>query len=142
MLASKIIRKNEMIIKYFFCSALCSVIDFLVLFILKHFDMQIVVANTLAIVTSSIIHYIITSKFVFKVKKDLSSATIYIITFFVGLVIQDGVIYLLYEKILPSSIENNSLLTFVCKLLSLAVSFLVTFSTRKVLNEKFGAKEQ
>ena len=133
------------VVKYFLCSVFTAFIEFAILFVFKHtvkeFGSRIVIFNTTAIIISSVIHYLITSKLVFKVKWNLSSAIIYIVTFFIGLGIQDGVIWLTYNKLLVSVIPDSNLLTFICKSISLASSFFVTYFIRKFLNLKLKEKE-
>lgn len=138
----KIIKKNKMIIKYFLCSLFCFLIEFVVLFLGKRVIDNIVIANTIAIILSSIVHYFITSKYVFGVKKNFKSILVYLITFFIGMAIQDGVIYITYEKIFVDLIDNNSILTIFCKILSLASSFFITFFLRKLLNKRFSEEEK
>lgn len=129
-----------MIIKYFACSCFCFGIEFLVLILAKQVIDKIVIANTISIIVSSVVHYFITSKFVFGVNKNIYSLLVYVITFFVGLGIQNGVIYITYEKLFVDFIDNNSILTFVCKVTSLAASFFITFILRKILNKKISEK--
>lgn len=133
------------VVKYFLCSAFTAFIEFALLFVFKHtvkeFGSRIVIFNTIAIIISSVIHYLMTSKLVFKVKWNLPSAVIYIVTFFIGLGIQDGVIWLTYNKLLAPVISDSNLLTFICKSVSLASSFFVTYFIRKFLNSKLKEKE-
>lgn len=130
--------KNKKIIFYFSCSVLSAGFEAGLLLVFKNivpsFDKNIVYANTAATIISSILHYTLTSKFVFKVKMNWMSAVVYLITFFIGLGIQNGVIWCTYNKLLPQFISNDNLLTLSSKVISLAASFFITYFIRKKLN--------
>ena len=131
-----------MIIKYFLCSVSSSIIDFAFLYVLKGVFDEIVVANTISIIVSSIFHYIVTSNYVFKVKKNIYSIVIYVVTFFIGLSIQNFVIWVTYTKLFVTLIENDMILTLLSKVLSLGASFIITYMLRKFLNARLKKKEQ
>ena len=143
---------SQGIVIYFLCSGFTALIEFGLLFLLKKLlpetEHMLIVANTSAVVVSSLIHYVITSKFVFKVKKGFWSALVYIITFFMGLLIQNGVLWLTYNRIfsginIVSDVnKNDMIITFICKCLSLAASFFITYFVRKFLNKKLKNKEK
>lgn len=134
--------KYNMIIKYFLCSVSSSIIDFAILYVLKGVFDEIVVANTISIIVSSIFHYIVTSNYVFKVKKNIYSIIIYVVTFFIGLSIQNFVIWVTYTKLFVTLIENDMILTLLSKVLSLGASFIITYMLRKFLNARLKKKEQ
>lgn len=134
MSISKFFNKYKMVIKYFICSIFSSIIDVALLYILKNVFDDIVIANTISILFSSIFHYCVTTKFVFDVKYNAYSIIIYIVTFFIGLGIQDFVIWLSYNHLLVKCISNERLLTLISKGLSLGASFFITYGLRKVLN--------
>lgn len=141
-----LIKSNKKIIFYFGCSAAAAIIETVFLLIFKRVLPlislnDIVYANTLAVIVSSVFHYILTSKLVFKVKMNFASAVVYLITFFIGLGIQNGVIWITYNKLLNRFIENDTLLTLVCKVISLAASFFITYFIRNILNGKLKEKE-
>ena len=60
MKLKELYKKYNMIIKYFLCSVSSSIIDFAILYVLKGVFDEIVVANTISIIVSSIFHYIVT----------------------------------------------------------------------------------
>ena len=132
-----LIKKNSSILVYFFCSGISAVLEYGLLFIFKNisvFESNIVYANILAVALSSVLHYIATSVFVFKVRIDYKSLLIYLVTFFMGLGIQSLVLWVTYEKLLCNIIINDNILTLVCKTCSLASSFFITYFVRKKLN--------
>lgn len=138
--------KNKKIIFYFSCSVLSAVFEAGLLLIFKNvvpsFDKNIVYANTAATIISSVLHYILTSKFVFKVKMNWMSAVVYLITFFIGLGVQNGVIWCTYNKLLPQLISNDNILTLASKVISLAASFFITYFIRKKLNSMLKKYEE
>lgn len=142
MKLKELYKKYNMIIKYFLCSVSSSIIDFAILYVLKGVFDEIVVANTISIIVSSIFHYIVTSNYVFKVKKNIYSIVIYVVTFFIGLSIQNFVIWVTYTKLFVTLIENDMILTLSSKVLSLGASFIITYMLRKFLNARLKKKEQ
>lgn len=142
MKLKELYKKYNMIIKYFLCSVSSSIIDFAILYVLKGVFDEIVVANTISIIVSSIFHYIVTSNYVFKVKKNIYSIVIYVVTFFIGLSIQNFVIWVTYTKLFVTLIENDMILTLLSKVLSLGASFIITYMLRKFLNARLKKKEQ
>ena len=142
MKLKELYKKFNMIIKYFLCSVSSSIIDFAILYMLKGVFDEIVVANTISIIVSSIFHYIVTSNYVFKVKKNIYSIVIYVVTFFIGLSIQNFVIWVTYTKLFVTLIENDMILTLLSKVLSLGASFIITYMLRKFLNARLKKKEQ
>lgn len=142
MKLKELYKKYNMIIKYFLCSVSSSIIDFAILYVLKGVFDEIVVANTISIIVSSIFHYIVTSNYVFKVKKNIYSIVIYVVTFFIGSSIQNFVIWVTYTKLFATLIENDMILTLLSKVLSLGASFIITYMLRKFLNARLKKKEQ
>lgn len=138
--------KNKKIIFYFSCSVLSAVLEAGLLLIFKNivpsFDKNIVYANTAATVLSSVLHYVLTSKFVFKVKMNWMSAVVYLVTFFIGLGVQNVVIWCTYNKLLVQLIDNDNLLTLASKVISLAASFFITYFIRKKLNSMLNKYEE
>lgn len=143
----ELIVKNKKILIYLCCSVCAALLEAGLLLVFKNLvpafaEKNIVYANTTAILVSSILHFILTSKLVFRVRMNLSSAVVYIVTFFIGLGIQNGVIWLTYEKLLPHLIHNDTILTLICKALSLGASFFITYFIRSFLNARLKEKEE
>lgn len=142
-----LILNNKKILIYFCCSVGTALLEAGLLLILKNWvpffaGKNIVFANTIAIFISSAVHFVLTSKLVFKVRMNVPSAVVYIVTFFIGLGIQNGVIWLCYEKLLPHFIRNDTILTLVSKVASLAASFFITYFIRNKLNAILKAREE
>jgi len=141
-----LIQKNKSILLYFVCSATTALLEMGLLYFfntaIPPLRNQIVLANTIAVVISSCIHYVLTSKLVFKVKMNIASVAAYLVTFFIGLCIQNTVIWFAYEKLLPPLIESESLLTLCSKVISLAASFFITYFLRKHINARITKRER
>ena len=145
MKLKNILLKNKAILIYFLCSAGAALLETGLLYLFKNtipaLKSNIVLANTMAVIVSGCAHYVLTSKFVFQVKMNLASMTAYLITFFIGLGIQNAVIWVAYEKLLPSLIANDNLLTLCSKGLSLIASFFITYILRKYINAQINKRE-
>jgi len=146
MKLTDLIQKNKSILLYFACSATTALLETGLLYFFNiafpPLKSQIVLANTIAVFISASLHYVLTSRLVFQVKMNIKSATAYLITFFIGLGIQNAVIWLAYVKLLPPLIPNESLLTHCSKALSLAASFFITYFLRKWVNEQINKRER
>lgn len=103
---------------------------------------HIVIANTLAVIIGSCVHYILTSKLVFKVNMNIASATAYLITFLIGLGIQDAAIWIAYHKLLPPLMNSESALALCSKAISLAGSFFIIYFLRKYVNASLAKQER
>jgi len=145
MKLKNILQKNKAILIYFLCSAGAALLETGLLYLFKStippLKDNIVLANTIAVVISGCMHFVLTSKLVFQVKMNLASVTAYLITFFIGLGIQSAVIWVCYEKLLPSLIANESLLTLCSKAISLVASFFITYILRKYINTQINKRE-
>jgi putative flippase GtrA len=136
----KLIKDNiylhQKILKYFVCSAIAAVCEVVLGFLLlKLMPQQIVVANTIAIIISAILHYFITLIFVFRKKNNYQSILIYASTFILGIIMQDYIIWLFYEKIF-ANMQEQILRYIFSKGLSLSIPFFVLYYIRSVLNER------
>ena len=148
-----LLQKYKKMLIYILCSGASAIIETVLLLIFRrifHSDLfllgikieNIVLCNTVAIFCGSVFHYIITSDFVFRVKKNFVSVLIYILTFLLGLGIQNVVIWLIYNKYMVGIIPNDDLRAITGKVLSLATSFFVTYFVRSTINKKFAAKKR
>lgn len=131
--------------KYLLCSVFTALIDTVMGWVLIHaFSISIVPANTIGVVISTIIHYFLVTKSVFASRVSLLTCGVYLLTFFLGLALQDTVIWLFYDVLMRNVTEWFRFL--FSKGMSLVVSFLVLYKTRQWLyswadeHEKKGEK--
>ena len=145
MKLTELIQKNKSILLYFLCSAFSAVLETGLLYFFNiafpPLKNQIVLANTIAVFISASIHFVLTSKLVFHIKTSVASVSAYLVTFFIGLGIQSGVIWLTYEKLLPQLVASTSLRTLCSKALSLAASFFITYFLRKYISAQINKRE-
>lgn len=128
-----------MILKYLFYSTIVTVIDFFVVWALTNFlNVNLIYANTIAVILGFIIHYILASKSVFNTDYGIKGFTVYILTFILGLICADVLIYVSY-KYLFYFMENNIKL-LLSKGVSIVGPFFIMYFIRKyvykILNKK------
>jgi len=136
-----VIARHRDFLFYVVISVLAALIDYVVgWFFLDTVGAHILLANTFAVFVSAVFHFILTSRLVFHVKTDLPGILVYVITFVVGIVLQNAVIYIFYKYLLSSL--DNRLNYLVSKGFSLTLPFLIVFLLRKHLNKKLASSEE
>ncbi len=144
MFIEKILKSNLYIkykssLTYIFFSGVSAVLEFvlgtvLILFLID----SVVVANTISTILCTVFHYIFTTKKSFNTEVSIKSMSVYVVTFFIGLAIQNGVLELIYNFCIG---HMGEVLSFSFgKFISLVVSFCVMYYLRKYLY-KFIKKE-
>lgn len=140
------LKKQHTLLVYFLCSTATMLFEMMLLLLFKTtvplLKNHIVIANTLAVIIGSCVHYILTSKLVFKVNMNIASATAYLITFLIGLGIQDAAIWIAYHKLLPPLMNSESALALCSKAISLAGSFFIIYFLRKYVNASLAKQER
>lgn len=130
---------NEILI-YLSCSVFTALIEIVIGWNLLKILPNIIVTNTIAILISSIIHYFITLKFVFKKKNTMGSIIIYGGTFIFGIFLQDFVIDVFYNYILVTA--GEFIRYTISKVVSLGIPFIVIYLLRSFLYKKYGSKKK
>lgn len=134
----KLLKKYREILIYLMCSILTALIEIGIGWNLINILPNIVVTNTIAIIISSIIHYFITLKFVFRKKHTMISAIIYIGTFIFGIILQDFVIAVFYNYILA---DAGAFIRYaISKIISLAIPFVIIYMLRSFLYTKYDSE--
>lgn len=128
-----------MILKYLFYSTIVTVIDFFVVWVLTNFfNVNLICANTIAVILGFIIHYILASKSVFNTEYGIKGFAVYISTFILGLVCADALIYVSYEYLFCFMGHNINLI--LSKGVSIVGPFFIMYFIRKyaykILNKK------
>lgn len=132
--------KYRRITIYLLCSVISALVESGIGWVILHsFPIHIVIANTLAIICGAVLHYFLTTIFVFKIRKSGASVLVYVITFGLGLLLQDAIIWLLYDRLL-ANLSDFYRFAF-SKAISLAIPFIAIYLVRSRLNERFGRKE-
>lgn len=128
-----------MILKYLFYSTIVTIIDFFVVWVLTNFfNMNLIYANTIAVILGFIIHYILASKSVFNTDYGIKGLAVYILTFIFGLICADVLIYVSYEYLFYLMENNTKLL--VSKGVSIVGPFFIMYFIRKYLYEILNKK--
>jgi|GEM_PF-943154 GtrA-like protein. len=123
---------NAPLIRYLINSIGVTVIDTIIVWIFYqslHFDL--VIANTIGVVTGFVIHYLISSKSVFHTGFGFQGFVIYFGTFLVGLVFADWIIYIGEQQLSIWMNENMSFL--ISKGMSIVLPFFLLYYLRKYL---------
>ena len=132
ILNNKLYIKYREPLTYIIYSGITAVIEMLIgLLLLNTFISDEVLANTVSVVIGTVIHYFLVTKSTFKSKVTIGSIAVYLITFLLGLGIQNGVVWLGYNVLFVKFPENFRFV--VSKAASLVISFAVMFIIRKML---------
>ena len=128
------------LLTYLACSVLTAGIEFVLGWVLlQFFPQSIVVTNVCAIAVSSVVHYALTTRLAFGAKRTAGNALAYALTFVLGLVLQNAIIWACYEHLLQAA--PHFLRYVASKGLSLVVPFFVLYYMRKSLNEWLQTRE-
>ena len=132
--------KNRQVFLYLMCSVIAALVESGIGWIfLRIFPFHITIINTMAIFFGAVIHYFLTSVLVFKIKKNAASVVVYVLSFAIGVLLQNLVIWLFYDFLLKT--QTQGVRYAVSKALSLAIPFFVVYFIRKKLNERLARKE-
>ena len=120
----------KQIIKFVIVGGIATLIDFVCLYIFKEFlNLNIILSNTLSFTISVIYNYIASIKWVFDVNKNSKfQFIIFVILSVIGLLINNGILYLF-----TSYTEFYYLLS---KVFATLVVMIYNFITRKIFLEK------
>ena len=130
-----LIEKYSQVIKYFILSCGTAVIELCIgLLLINLLHLSEVVSNTAGILIGSAIHYVCVTKKVFDRSVDIRTVVIYISTFLLGMLIQNGVVWAVCRLLV--GVVGKSIGYTVSKVASLAVSFFVLYGVRKFLYAK------
>ena len=120
----------KQILRFTIVGGIATVIDFVCLYIFKEFlNLNIILSNTLSFTISVIYNYIASIKWVFDVNKNSKfQFIIFVILSVIGLLINNGILYLF-----TSYTEFYYLLS---KVFATLVVMIYNFITRKIILEK------
>ena len=124
--------KSQPMVKYILCSVFTAFIETVLgLILVNAFSMGIVVANTISIVIGTVVHYFLVTRSVFSSHVSLLTISVYLLTFLIGLALQNAIIWLFYDILLVNVMEWFRFL--FSKGISLGVSFLIMYKSRQSL---------
>ena len=126
---------------YLACSILTAGIEYVLgWLLLQAFPQALIATNTVAILASSAVHYALTTKFAFGVKHNVSNAAVYAITFVLGLLLQNVILWLFYDIVLAGM--TQIVRYTISKSLSLGIPFFLMYYIRKTLNEVIARRKE
>jgi putative flippase GtrA len=126
------VSKHGRILKYLCFSIITALLETVCgWIILRSFRINIIIANTAAIIISTVLHYFLTLFFVFHKEINYKNIIAYIITFILGILIQNAIIWLFYSIILAGAYEPVRYT--ISKCLSLAIPFFALYNIRNKL---------
>ena len=125
----KLYQKYKTPISYLIFSCLSAIIDAILGLLLVKMHFQVIAANIIGIVVSTVIHYVMTAKKTFAVSIGWLSMIIYIVTFAIGLFIQNSVLWSAYYYAFAGISAEIGFL--ISKAMSLVVSFFAMYFVRK-----------
>jgi len=127
-LVSKILKLD--IVKYFIIACLGTIIDFSISYLLyERAGLNYLLASNFGIICGFIFQYINSIKFIFKNNRFADSLIVFVVTFLFGIILTNITIWISFELI--------KLAFMISKVLSIGVSFFITYFIRKkLLGEK------
>lgn len=128
--------------KYFLLSCLVTVVDYVILFVLyTMIGIELVVANTIAVVAGFLLHYILGSNTVFKTPYGAYGFLVYVTTFLLGLFLADTIIHYSTNLIAEYFNFGDTITMTISKMLSVILPYFVLYYIRKlffnILRSKF-----
>lgn len=125
---------------YLLNSVLVCIIDTAIVWLLyRMMSVNIVTANTVGVVSGFFIHYLLSSKSVFRTDFGLKGFTVYFTTFLLGLIFADWLIYLGENIIFPEL--GNDIRFLLSKGISIILPFFVLYFIRKFLFHMLNLKD-
>lgn len=122
----------EKIVKFGFVGIFSTLLDYMILFILKEkFYLDVLYASAFSFIISVLFNYTLSMKFVFIDKKNMSKikeVSIFFLTAILGLIINQMVMYL--------SIEKLKIYYMISKIIATAVVIFWNFTSRYIFLEK------
>lgn len=124
--------RYKRIIRYLMNSCLVTIVDISVVWLLHYiFQINLIVANTCGVVIGTMIGYYLTSKFVFEGAKGSKGIIVYLLTFVLGLLLANSLIYL-GDNILFIKLGEQWRFLF-SKGISIVGPFFILYGIRKKL---------
>lgn len=118
--------------RYFVYSVIVAIVDTLIVWSMTRLNLfSLVTANTIGVSTGFVLHYLLSSKSVFRTQYSLSGFVIYLGTFYIGLIAANWLIYVSYEYIFVDNVIDLRIL--LSKGVSIAIPFFLMYFLRRYL---------
>lgn len=118
-----------MIIRYGAISVFVTVIDIFVSRLGENYT-NMIIANTIGVVTGFVIQFFLTAKYVFR-SKGIYAFNVFLGTFLFGLFLANGIVYVV--RVLAFESQDSLLIFFIGKFFSIVIPFFITYIIRKKL---------
>lgn len=126
------VKKNMIFSRYLFVSIVVTIFDVLIVMIMRNwFNTGIVTANTVGVVSGSVLQYFLVSRHVFYMEYGVEGVLVFFGTFLFGLLLADWVIWF-SNRVLPYSLDKNVNL-LISKGFSIVIPFFILYGIRKYL---------
>ena len=133
----RIYMESPSLMKYFFNSCFSMCVDVLLVWLFYMvLKLPVVFSNTIGVVCGFIVSYVLTARFVFFNAKGRRGFSVFFVTFLVGLVLADWLIYM-GEYVFFTQYEAG-LRFFLSKGLSIVIPFFFLYFLRKYLYAYLG----
>lgn len=133
--------KYRSVICYIGLSALTATLETAIGYLMvSFFSCNVVVANSTGIVIGATLHFLLTSKAVFHVKYSWRNVLIYVGTFLLGMLLQNTLIWICYERLFRKCLEVLRYL--ISKAVSLILPFGIMYFVRGSLYNWSERKQQ
>ena len=123
------IASHKQFVSYFLISVFVTIVDIIVSRISERF-LDVVVANTIGVVSGFVIQYILCTRKVYN-GSNIRTAVIFFLTWLFGLALADIIVYIV--RIVIFGGREGILYYFIGKGFSVALPFFVTYFIRKKL---------
>jgi len=133
--------KNLSLMIYGVNSILVTFLDvFIYWMLLRYTNIPLIGANTIGVVSGFIIHYALSSKTVFKTNYSSRGFIVYLLTFLLGLVLANCLVYASYHYLFIYLGPNGRQLA--SKVVSIVIPFFALYYLRKYIYDKMNSKSE
>jgi putative flippase GtrA len=135
------LNKITQLTNYLFYSVVVALIDTSIVWVLVKFSVtSLIAANTIGVVSGFIIHYFLSSKAVFNTRYGVGGFAIYLVTFILGLILANALIFMCYEYMFsPYQMDLRILLS---KAVSIVVPFFALYYLRLYMFARLNKKRK
>lgn len=128
----QILKDKFALSKYFLYSVIAAIIDTVIVWALTRQNLtHLVAANTIGVSIGFVLHYLLSSRSVFKTRYSITGFIIYLGTFFIGLLAANWLICVFYQYIFVDYMMDLRIL--LSKGVSIVVPFFLMYFLRKYL---------
>ena len=132
----KIKEELKKLIVYGIITLLITIVDMVVARMTFQGTKHLIFSNTLGIITGSVLQYILTLRYAFRITHSPKILLVHVATYVVGLAIANGVITISYQSLLEVLSEKTAF--FGAKGISIVSTFFMTYAFRRYFFQRLG----